>query len=127
MYAQIPQVGLGDHHAHGIGHAADAKLEAGAVGNGGHDQLRHGLVHLRGRAAGAQLGHRGIVPLYDLVHVHDVDLAARQAVHPGHVLVDLHDDMLGNGQHVGQMGGGQAVIKVAVLVHGATSTVTFSR
>ena len=27
--------------------------------------------------------------------------------------------MLGNGQHVGQMGGGQAVIKVAVLVHGA--------
>ena len=48
----------------------------------------------------------------------DVDLTAGQAVDPGQVLVDLHDDGLGLVQHIGQVGGGQGIAEVAVAVHG---------
>ena len=115
---QVLQVGLGDHGADGVGHTADAQLQAGAVGDLGHHQIGHGPVHLSGLAAAPQLGHGGVVPLHHHVHVLNVDLAAGQAVDPGHVLVDLHNDYLGLLQHIGQVGGGQGIAEVAVAVHG---------
>ena len=97
---QVLQVGLGDHGADGVGHAADAQLQAGAIGDLRHHQVGHRPVHVGGLAAAAQLGHGGIVPLHHIGHVLNVDLGAGEAVHPGHVLVDLHDDALGPGHHV---------------------------
>ena len=115
---QVLQVGLGDHGADGVGHAADAQLEAGPVGNLGHHQVGHGPVHVGRLAACAQLSHGGVVPLHDIGHVLDVDLGAGEAVHPGHILVDLHDNALGTGHQVGQVGGRQAEVEVAVGIHG---------
>ena len=117
MDGQVLQVGLGDHGADGVGHPADTQLQAGAVGDLGNHQVGHGAVHVSGLTAGAQLGHRGIVPLHHIGHVLNVDLGAGQAVHPGHIFVDLHNDALGAGHDVGDMRGGQAEVEVAVGVH----------
>ena len=115
---QVPQVGLGDHGADGVGHTADAQLEAGPVGDLGYHQAGHGPVHVGGLPAGPQLGHRRVVPLHHAVHVPDVDLTAVEAVDPGQAAVDLQDDVPGLLQHVRQLGGGQAEVEVAVAVHG---------
>ena len=116
---QVLQIRLGDHGADGVGHPADAQLQAGAVGDLRHHQVGHGAVHVGGLAAGAQLGHRRVVPLHHIGHVLNIDLGAGQAVHPGHILVDLHDDALGAGHNIGDVGGGQAEVEVAVSVHGS--------
>ena len=103
---QVLQIGLGDHSADGVGHSADAQLEAGPVGDLRHHQVGHRPVHVGGGSAAAQLGHGGIIALHHIGHVLNVDLSARQAEDPRHILVDLHDDALGPGHDVGQVGGG---------------------
>ena len=117
VHAQVLQVGLGDQGAHGVGHAADAQLQAGAVGDLGDDQVGHGAVHVGG-GHGAQLGDLGVGALDHHGHVLDVHLGLMQAVDIGHILVDFHDDALGPGHHVIAVGGSQGEVEVAVLVHG---------
>ena len=118
MDAQVLQVALGDQAADGVGHAADAQLEAGTVGDLGDDEVGHGQIHLRGGAGCCHLAQRGIVALHngsDLVNV-DAVLEAAQAA--GHVLVHFHNDLLGLLADGSQMAGGRAEVEVAVLVHG---------
>ena len=117
VHAQVLQVGLGDQGAHGVGHAADAQLQAGAVGDLGDDEVGHGAVHVGG-GHGAQLGDGGVVAFHHVGHVGDVQLCLIQAVDGGQVLVNLHHDVLGPGAHVIQVRGSQGHGEVAVLVHG---------
>ena len=116
VYAQILQVGLAQHGAHGIGHTADAQLQTGPVGYLLHDQLRHRPVHLRSRAAGLD-AHGVVAPLHDHVHLADVDTVVKAAQAPGHILVDLHDDHLGHLAHRLHMRSRQSEVEVPVLVH----------
>ena len=58
--AQVLQVGLSDQSADGVGHAADAQLQAGAVGDLRHDQVCHGARRWEARSP-AQ-GWRGCCP-----------------------------------------------------------------
>ena len=98
---QVLEVRLRDHRADGVGHAADAELEARAVRDLRHDKVGDRGVDLGGGAARAELRNRRILPFHNHVDVLDVDLAAVEAVDPGKVLVDLDDDSLGGIQHVG--------------------------
>ena len=98
---QVLEVRLRDHRADGVGHAADAELEARAVRDLRHDKVGDRSVDLGGGTARAELRNRRILPFHNHVDVLDVDLAAGEAVDPGKVLVDLDDDSLGGIQHVG--------------------------
>ena len=115
--AQILQIGLCNQRTDGIGHTADAKLKAGAVGDLLDDHLGHLAIHLRGRRTGAHSGNSGVLPFHHHVHVLDVDLRAGKAVDPGHILIDFHNDSLGPIQHIRQMRSGQGKAEVAVGVH----------
>ena len=117
MHAQILQIRLAEHGAHGVGHTADAQLETGAVGDLLHDELRHRPIHLRG-CAGGQDAHGVVAPLHHHIHLADVDAVVEAAQTAGHILVDLYDDHLGHLTHCLQVGRGQAEIEVAVLIHG---------
>ena len=118
VHADVLQVGLGDEGAHGVGHAADAQLQAGAVGDLFHDHAGHDLVHLGGRDGGHDA--QGRVFAFDYVidfgDVHRFFEAAQAA---GHVFVDFNDDLLGPLAHGGHMGGAGAEVEVAVLIHGS--------
>ena len=114
---QILEVRLGDHRTDGVGHAADAELQARAVRDLGYDKVGNCGVDLSGGAARAELRHGRVLTLHDHVNVLDVDLAAGEAVDPRQVLVDFNDDGLGSVEHVSQMRGRERVAEVAVLVH----------
>ena len=101
MNGQVLEVRLCDHRADGVGHAADAELEARAIRDLRHDKVGDRGVDLGGGAARAELRNGRILPFHNHVDVLDVDLAAGEAVDPGKVLVDLDDDSLGGIQHVG--------------------------
>ena len=115
---QILQVTLSDHAAHSVGHTADAQLQAGTVGNLLNDQLGHGLIHLSGGTAAAQLGNGGGIAFHDHIHIVNVnaDLAAAKA--HGHILVHFHDHLFAALAHSGHVAGVGAKVKVAVVVHG---------
>ena len=117
MYAQILQIGLAEHSAHGVRHAADAQLETCAVGYPLHNEPGHRLVHLGGRTGGLDT-HGVVAALHHHVHLADVDAVVEAAQTAGHVLVDLHDDHLGHLAHSLHMGRGQTEVEIAVLVHG---------
>ena len=117
MYTQIPQVGLRHHLADGVGHCADAQLEAGAVGDLRHNQTGHRQIHLRGGSAAAKDIHRGILPLYDHIHIADMDTVVKSAKTHGHVLVDFHNNGLGTFADGLQVGTAGAKVKPAVLIH----------
>ena len=119
VHAQILQVGLRDQGANGIGHTADAQLQAGAVGDLLHDHLGNLAVHIGGRSAGAHGGHGGVLAFHDHVNIADVDLGAGQTVDPRHILVDFHDDLLGMLQHIANVGSRNSEAEVAVGVHGS--------
>ena len=70
MHAQIPQIGLGDHLADGVGHGADAQLQAGAVGDLGHHKLGYCHIHLIGLTGTAQNIHGRVLPFRDLSLIH---------------------------------------------------------
>ena len=118
MYAQILQIGLGDHLADGIGHGADTQLQAGTVGNLRHHQLGHGHIHIGGLTAAAQLVHDRVVAFHDHIHVTDMDTVVKTAQADGDIFVDLHDDLLGHLAHSLQVRAAGAEVKPAVLVHG---------
>ena len=50
---QILQIRLGNHAANGVGHPADTQLQTGPVGDLGHYQVGHRLVHLSGLSTAA--------------------------------------------------------------------------
>ena len=116
VYAQILQIRLGNEGAYRVGHAANAKLQAGPVGDLLHNQLCHGLVHRGGRRA-AHFGNGRVFALHNHVHLGNVDPVFRAAQAAGHVLVDLHNDGLGPVAHRPHVGSAGAEIEVAVLVH----------
>ena len=95
MDAQVLQVGLGDEGAHGVGHPADAQLQAGAVGDLRENQTRNGLIHLRS-GSGRHLRYRRVVALHDHGNIIDMDADLMAAEADGHVLIHLHDHRVGN-------------------------------
>ena len=119
MNGKVLQIRLGDHGADGVGHTADTQLQACAIGDLRNDQVCNSHIHIRGSAAGAQLGNIRVLTLNDHGNVPNVDLGAGEAVDPGQLLVDFHDDALGAGQNISNMGTGNAKVEVAVRVHGS--------
>ena len=119
MDAQILQITLGDHLADGIGHTADAQLQAGAVRDLFHDQFRDGLVDLRGRCRGRESVDGRIVRLNDHIYLIDVDIGIGAAQTYRHIFIDFYDDLLCflNGRL--RVAGAEAQIKVSESVHGS--------
>jgi len=117
MHAQIPQIRLAQHGTHGVGHATDTQLQAGAVGDLLHNELGHCLIHLSSGVRGLD-AHGVVAPLHDHVHLGNMDAVIKAAQAPGHILVDLHDDHLGFLNNSPQVRGRQAEIEIAVLIHG---------
>jgi hypothetical protein len=115
--AQVLEVRLGDHHAHGVGHSADPQLNTGAVLHLLDDVPGHLPVHLRdGRRR--NLGEWRVFALDDVVDLADVNGLFVAAQAAGLVLVHFHDDDLGpvaEGLRVGALG---PEVEEAVLVHG---------
>lgn len=120
MDAQVPQITLGDHLAHRVRQRTNAQLQRGAV----HHVLHHvlGDLHLRlVGGGGLDAGQRAMGPLYDHIHVADVDALVQTAVDPGQVLVDLQNDHVCLVQRRTGGGRGTGKVEVAVLVHGGHS------
>ena len=118
MDAQIPQVGPGDHLAHGVGQGPDAQLQGGAI----HHVLHHvlGDLHLRlAGSGGLDAGQRAVRTLHDHVHIVDVDALIQTAIDPGQILVDLQDHHVGLIQHRPGRGVGHGEVEVSMLVHGS--------
>ncbi len=63
--AQVLQIALGDEAADGVGHTADAQLQAGAVGDLWHDEVCDLQIDLGSGAGSGHLGHGRIVALHD--------------------------------------------------------------
>ena len=115
--AQVLHAAFEQDGAHGVGHGADAHLQAVAVLDLGGDEPTHRGVYVADGWIG-QLRCGGVVALDDVVHLADVD-AGLLAVDVRQILVGLDDDGLGALEDgvMPQVGGAQ--IEVAVLVHGA--------
>ena len=118
MDAQILQVALRDQVADGVGHSADAQLQAGTVRDLRDDEVRHGEVHLSGRTGCSHLTHRRVGALHDTGHLRDVHPVLGAAQAAGHVGVDLDDDLFGLFADGAQMRSTGAEVEVAMLVHG---------
>ena len=117
MHAQILQVALCDQAADGVRHAADAQLQAGTVGDLRNDEVCHLQIHFGSSAGGSHLADGRVVALHDAGHLRDMDAVFHTAEAAGHVLVDLHDDLLGLFAHGTQMRSAGAEVEVAVLIH----------
>ena len=117
VHAEILEIGLCNEGADGVGHTADAELQAGPVRDLLNNQTRNSLVDLRSRSAAAHLGDRRILALYDTRHLRDVDPVLRAAKAARHIGVDLDINLrrtLAHGAHVGSAG---TEVEEAVLVH----------
>ena len=101
MYAQIFQIALGNHGADGVGHAADAKLQAGAVGDAVHHQAGNSLVNFGGGTAAAQLVDRRVVTLDNAVNLGNVQAVVVAAQADRHVLVHFHKHLVGLAGSIG--------------------------
>ena len=118
VHAQILQVALRDQVADGVGHTADAQLQAGTVGDLRDDEVCHLQIDLGGGTGSGHLADGRVAALHNTGNLGDVHpvLGAAQAF--GHVPIDLNDDLFGliaDGTQVGSTG---AKVKIAVLVHG---------
>ena len=118
VHAQVLQIALGDEAADGVGHTADAQLQAGTVGDLRDDEVCHLQIDLGGSTGSGHLADGRVAALHNTGNLGDVHpvLGAAQAF--GHVPVDLNDDFLGliaDGTQVGSTG---AKVEIAVLVHG---------
>ena len=91
MHAQVLQVALGDQAADGVGHTADAQLQAGTVGDLRHDEVCDLQIDLGSGAGSGHLADGRIVALHDAGHLRDVHAVLHAAQAAGHVLVDLDD------------------------------------
>ena len=118
MHTQILQIALGDQAADGIGHTADAQLQAGTVGDLRNDQVGNLQVHFGGSTGSGHLADGRVVALHDAGHLRDVHAVLHAAQAAGHVLIDLHDDLFGLFAHGTQMGSAGAEVEVTVLIHG---------
>ena len=118
MHAQVLQIALGDQAADGIGHAADAQLQAGTVGDLRNDQVGNLQVHFGGSTGSGHLADGRVVAFHDAGHLRNVHAVLHAAQAAGHVLIDLHDDLFGLFAHGTQMGSAGAEVEVTVLIHG---------
>ena len=114
---EVLKIGLSDHGADGVGHAADTKLQAGTVGDHGNYQICNSGVNSGGCAAAGQLSYGRIVAFNNEVYVLDVDLAAGQTIDPREVLVNFENDDLCLVQHISDVRAGNTEAEVAVLIH----------
>ena len=117
MHAEVLEVGLGYHHAQGVGHAAYAELDGGPVAEVGDDVRCDALVHLAGRAAG-QLDGRAVLALDYHVHLGDVYALLLAAQGAGQLFQDLDDDDVRVFDVCAGVARADGEVEVAVLVHG---------
>ena len=118
VHAQILQIALCDQAADGIGHTADAQLQAGTVGDLRNDQVGNLQVHFGGSTGSGHLADGRVVAFHDAGHLRNVHAVLHAAQAAGHVLIDLHDDLFGLFAHGTQMGSAGAEVEVTVLIHG---------
>ena len=94
MHAQVLQAGLSDQPAHGVRHAADAELNAGAVRNEAHDESGDLFVHfIWGR--GRHFDQRAVRPLHEAVDLRDMHAARLIAEGARNAFVDFGNDVSG--------------------------------
>ena len=115
--AQVLQIALGDEAADGVGHTADAQLQAGTVGDLRNDEVCDLQIDLGGGAGSGHLADGRIVALHDAGDLGDMDTVFHTTEAAGHIGVDLHDDLPGLLTDGTQMGSAGAEVEVAVLVH----------
>ena len=118
MHAQILQVALCDQAADGIGHTADAQLQAGTVGDLRNDQVGDLQIHFGSSTGSGHLANGRILAFHDAGDLRNVDAVLHAAKAAGHVLVDLNNDLLGFFAYSAQMRCTGAEVEIAVLVHG---------
>ena len=118
VHAQILQIALCDQAADGIGHTADAQLQAGTVGDLRNDQVGNLQIHFGSSTGSGHLADGRVLAFHDAGDLRNVDAVLHAAKAAGHVLVDLNDDLLGFFAHSTQMRCTGAEVEVAVLVHG---------
>ena len=95
MDAEILEVGLCDHCADGVRHAADAQLEARTVRDLLNDQLCNRLIDCGRCSAAAHLRH-GLIILDDHIDLGNMDRFLIQTEAARHILVDLDDNNIGS-------------------------------
>ena len=115
--AEVLQVALGDEAADGVGHTADAQLQAGTIGDLGHDEICDLQIDLRSGAGSGHLANGRVAALHDAGDPGDVDAVLHAAEAAGHIGVDFDDDLLGLFADSAQMRSAGAEVEVAVLVH----------
>ena len=118
MHAQVLQVALGDQAADGVGHTADAQLQAGTVGDLRNDQVGDLQIHFGSSTGSGHLANGRILAFHDAGDLRNVDAVLHAAKAAGHVLVDLNNDLLGFFAYSAQMRCTGAEVEIAVLVHG---------
>ncbi len=118
MHAQILQITLCNQPADGIGHTADAQLQAGTVGDLRHNEVGYLQVHLGSGTGSCHLADGGICALHDAAYLRNVYAVLHAAKAARHIGVDLHDDLLGLFAHSTQMRSAGTEVEVAMLVHG---------
>ena len=117
MYTQILEVALGNHCTDGIGHTADAELQAGTVGNVLHNQLGHGLIHFGGCSAAGKLVDGRIVALDDAVNLRNMQAVVMSAQADRHIAVDFNVHFVRLAGSISQMACAGTEVEVAVIVH----------
>ena len=117
MHAEILEVALGYHDAQGVGDAAYAELDGGAVAEVGYDVGGDGLVNLGGLAAG-QLDGRAVLALDHHVNLGDMHALLLAAHGVRQALEDLDYDDIRVVYVDARVAGGDGEVEVTVLVHG---------
>ena len=118
VHAQILQIALRDQPADGVGHTADAQLQAGTVRDLRHDEVGYLQVHLGSGTGSCHLADGGICALHNATYLRNVYAVLHAAKAARHIGVDLHDDLLGLFAHSTQMRSAGTEVEVAMLVHG---------
>ena len=118
MHAQILQIALRNQPADGVGHTADAQLQAGTVGDLRNDQVGNLQIHFGSSTGSGHLADGRVLAFHDAGDLRNVDAVLHAAKAARHIGVDLYDDLLGLFAHSTQMRSAGTEVEVAVLVHG---------
>ncbi len=113
--AQVAHAGLLQHRAHGIGHAADADLQAGAIVHLRSDEGRDLAVDLADRRV-AQFGQRIAAFVDEVVDLADVDRVL-VAENLRHMLRHFDHDAARTLRRGMGVGCGKAEVETAVCIH----------
>ena len=116
VHTEVFQVALREDAAQGVGSAAYAELERGAVDYIGQDVVGDGYV-LGAGSLGGHGRHLVVVPLDHHRDVGDVDTLVVRAVDARQVRVYLQDYLVRAAYHVQAGAGADGEVEVAVLVH----------